>query len=208
LLLYQFENNLISRTSSVSPITMLHNSKNILFHRLPNAFNLATCWIKGLCWGISAEQYQKLKNLKHFEGDFLIDIGADDALFIGKNWGTKDSHGEINFRWSLRGLSTLLYPLKETASCHLFIHCWPYTYPNSPPQSIVLNINGHKLSAIQLQNKPKRYNILIPEKYLKRGINEIKIHSAYSIRPSAFSPDLDPRKISISFDYFSFKQIK
>lgn len=204
LLLYQFERNLINSSDSTHPITLLNNNKSILLQRLPETAKLTGYWIKGLSLGISANQYHKLKSSSSFTGDFLIDIAGEDEPFIGKNWGIKDHQGDISFRWSLRGLSTLLFSLKKTASYHLFIHCWPYTYPSSPPQSITLRINGHRLPAIPLQNKPKRYNILIPKKYFKKGINQIKIFSAYSIRPSYFIPNLDPRKISVSFDYFSF----
>ena len=207
LLLYQFENNMINHSASVPLSTMLKNNKVILLQRLPENIKLTGCWIKGLSLGITSKQYQELKNLNAFQGDFKIDIGGDDEPFIGKNWGAKDLQGETNFRWALRGKSTLLFPLRETSSYQLFISCWPYTYPDSPPQSIELKINAKKLPAILLHKHPRSYNIFVPQKYLRKGINEIEISSAYSIRPSAFNPSLDPRKISVAYDYFHFKVI-
>ncbi len=207
LLLYQFEKNLISRSESVRPLAMLKNSENIVRQKVPEALKLIPSWVYGMRFGVSARKYYELDNCEPFSDDFTIDIGGNDHLFIGKNWGTKDRTEDISFRWSLRGLSTLLFPLKNPSSYLLLIHCWPYTYPDSPPQSIELEINGHKAATIPIRKQSKIYNVKIPEKYLNNGINELKVISAHSIRPSYFSPNLDPRRISVAFDYFSFKRI-
>jgi hypothetical protein len=207
LLLYQFEENVIIRSAAVSPATMLKNNKNIILNRIPQAIRLIPSWFYGMRFGLAARKYYELNNYEPFTNGFTIDIGRNDHLFIGKNWGTEDRIEDINFRWSLRGLSTILFPLKNPSPYLLLLHCWPYTYPGSPPQSIELEVNGHKAATISIQKHSKIYSVKIPEKYLNNGINELKIISAHSIRPSYFSPTLDPRKISIAFDYFSFKRI-
>jgi len=208
LLLYQFEENLIIRRALVRPAIMLKNDKTILLKQLPEALKLSFCNIKALSLGIPAKQYQRLKTSRAFAADFHINIGAEDELYIGKNWAEKEFQEDINFRWSLRGFSTLLFSLREPSSYLLVINCWPFSYPNSHPQSITLKINGIRLQAISLQNHLRKYNILIPREYLRIGINEIAIYSAYSMRPSSLSPNPDTRKLSVSFDYFSFKSVK
>jgi hypothetical protein len=207
LLMYQFEKNLISRSDSVRPLVMLKHSKYIVMQKIPESLKLIPSWLCGRRFGVSAQKYHELSKCEPFSNDFTIDIGGNDHLFIGKNWGTKDRTEDISFRWSLRGLSTLLFPLKDPSSYLLLIHCWPYTYPNSPQHSIELEINGHKLTTIPIKIQSTIYSVKIPEEYFKNSINELKIISAHSIRPCYFSPTLDPRKISVAFDYFSFKRI-
>jgi len=115
LLLYQFEKTMILRHVSVPPSTMLKNDKYILLNKLPEALKLSFFNIKALSLGIPAKQYQRLKTSKPFAGDFHINIGVEDELFIGKNWAEKEFQEDISFRWSLRGFSTLLFPLSETS---------------------------------------------------------------------------------------------
>ena len=80
--------------------------------------------------------------------------------------------------------------------------CWPFGFPDAPPQALTLYVNDQKTEALTLGGEPRVYAVAVPRALWKRGANELKFAFAYAESPKdRVSGALDERTLSAAFDW-------
>ena len=84
------------------------------------------------------------------------------------------------------------------------VECFPYTYPNSPPQEMSLCLNGHFIRKYLLTPQKNRYSFLLPAEHLEKGENVLIFEFRYAESPQEVAGGKDYRTLSVHFVSIDF----
>jgi 4-amino-4-deoxy-L-arabinose transferase-like glycosyltransferase len=143
-----------------------------------------------------------------FEGrkTFILDIGGDDEIYLGRGFSGSEREGARSFRWSVGRSSSLFFPLEKSRSIKVVLTGKPFLYSGVSAQVIELRINGRRLGEISLSRASfSTYRFIIPTGYTKSGVNELYLGYGHAASPAevvAGSGDL--RVIAVAYDSVEF----
>lgn len=167
-----------------------------LYDRLGNPFSFPLN--AGIAWSydVGLPVYDRLKGRTY--NNFEIDVGASgDERFLGDGWFLREQAPEYSFRWSADDESVIVVPLKESDDYRLEIQCAPFAYPDAPPQTLELMVNGTVLDTIAVEPGLKIYAREIPARYIRPNLNQFRFRYGYATSPAALGMSADSRRLGV-----------
>jgi len=123
-----------------------------------------------------------------------------------KGWSKVEKAGT----WATSLSSDLrFYTFLPPRDQRIVFECYPFSYPNSPKQSLKLFLNGNYIFSEELLKEKKEYAFLLPGKYLKKGENVLNFKFNYVKSPADVFGKKDKRNLAAMFFslYFPDKKI-
>jgi hypothetical protein len=79
----------------------------------------------------------------------------------------------------------------------------PFTYPDAPPQTLTLSLNGQPLDGVWvLDDGWQVIEIPLPQSLLRQGLNTMTLNLGYAVAPSSVLPgNTDDRALSATVDW-------
>jgi hypothetical protein len=123
------------------------------------------------------------------EDQFTLDLGvAGSYPYRGEGWDAAevDQPYETPATWALGDQSRLFLPLRNVdpeADYTISLRLRPFSYPNSPPQTVSLDVNGVPHPALTLHDDWQMVSWQTPGSVLIDGLNWLTLHWAHSASP-------------------------
>lgn len=119
-----------------------------------------------------------------------ISFGTPAAyIYQAEGWDRDEVILDAPGNWTNQKSARLLLPIKDVADYALTIRALPFAYPQSPPQTMNVSVNGSDLQTFELRAKWDDYALTIPARLLKQGMNDLKLSFGYAVRPrDVFAP--------------------
>jgi hypothetical protein len=138
------------------------------------------------------------------EPEPVIRMGApDDVPFVGRGWSFAEHPADgPPFRWSEGGESTLLVVLGAPRDYRLVAWCAAAPHPQRLPQQLTIEVNRRRVGMWVLSQSEAERTLLVPARRWSRGINEIRLVYAWTIRADAGTGSPDPRQIALRAEQF------
>lgn len=96
--------------------------------------------------------------------------------------------GGSRANWANRPQARLLIPIREMADHRLTIRALPFAYPQSPQQTMQIEVNGRTVEHFDVQPDWQEYTTPLPAPSLHAGLNEIVLRFRYAVRPRDVLP--------------------
>ncbi len=127
-----------------------------------------------------------------------IDIGGDDAVYVGPGWHGRESEGDETFRWA-RARAEVLVPLARTGAFVVRVHLRPFEPADHREQRLVLVVGDRALPSMTLAGGWQALEIDTPRSAWRRGVNHLELRFAWEARPSDQGQP-DPRPLAAAVD--------
>jgi|TARA_B100000959_G_C14674629_1_gene497985 hypothetical protein len=88
-------------------------------------------------------------------------------------------------------------PLKESDDYRLEIQCAPFAYPDAPPQTLELTVNGAVLDTITLEPGLKIYALEISAQHIRPNLNQFRFRYGYATSPASLGMSADSRRLGV-----------
>jgi arylsulfatase A-like enzyme len=168
----------------------------------------------GICGGCGAKDtperamplHQLAESAEVLAEVSVLDLGTESSrshLLAGWSFDERDSQMRT-FVWSNGPESTLELFVAEPANLCLELLCRPFTFPNSPTQTVELVVNGVAAETITLEAGFQTISTVIPAGLLVAGVNSISFRYGYSRRVSDVQPSRDQRQLGVAWDEVRF----
>lgn len=105
------------------------------------------------------------------------------ALNQGAGWLPVERIADADASWATSKHATVYLPLRQVRDYTLTVRALPFTYPNSPPQSFGIIVNGQSLPRVSMNAGWNEYPVTLPIDALKAGLNEVVFDFAYVVSP-------------------------
>jgi arylsulfatase A-like enzyme len=112
-----------------------------------------------------------------------------DSLLDGWSRAEINKREEEPFSWVITDTASLFLDLTHTGYKTLHVRCWPYRYPDGPPQVLTVLVNGHALKPVELAGSLQTYTIKLPSQVLLHGRNLVELSFAYAESPRDHNPN-------------------
>ncbi len=125
---------------------------------------------------------------------FTLDLGAAGTYpYRGEGWDSaeQDQIAETSAIWATAPSSRLFVPLRQVdaaAEYQLTARMQPYLYPDAPPQTVALMVNGTAVGTQTLAAGWQEQTWPIPGASLVNGLNRLEFAWAYAISPRQVMP--------------------
>src|SRR4029079_9069032 len=111
------------------------------------------------------------------------------------------------FAWCARKSCTLKLNLQSRADRIVRLRVFPFRFPEAPPQSATVVLNGTPLTKLTLPDGPSVLSFAIERTHLRTGTNWLRFDFAYAEAPkNASPPSEDTRTLSTAFDWLEVIQ--
>jgi len=138
------------------------------------------------------------------QSDLRLDIGTEAALlYQGEGWGRNEEIAGMTANWAVARQARLFVPLRDMGDYTLTIGALPLAYPGSPPQTMTVQVNGHRLpDRLTLAPAWTPYTVTVPARLLHSGLNEIVLGFAWTAVPGKVLPgSTDARPLAAAVDF-------
>jgi hypothetical protein len=120
-----------------------------------------------------------------------VDLGTPSArLYQGEGWGDDEGgSGGATFCWAMKQGSRLFIPLRLEGDYRLRLVMMPFAYPGGPQQTVKISVNGRALpQTLALAPAWAPYELDVPARYVRAGINEVTLDFGYVASPRDVLP--------------------
>jgi len=138
------------------------------------------------------------------QSDLSLDFGTAAALlYQGEGWGRNEEIAGTTANWAVARQARLFVPLRDMGDYTLTIGALALAYPGSPPQTMTVQVNGHRLpERLALAPAWTPYTVTVPARLLHSGLNEIVLEFAWTAVPGKVLPgSTDPRPLAAAVDF-------
>ena len=126
-----------------------------------------------------------------------IEIGSWEArAFLAQGWSRKPE-GKGQFRWSTAARSILVLPVTEPEDLDIKVRVAPFRFPDAPRQSMAVRVAGEAVAEIELRTPVLDYEVPIPSRLLRSGLNTVTFVYGYSKSPRELGLSRDPRTLAV-----------
>lgn len=122
---------------------------------------------------------------------FPYQFKFDDELGLlnqGDGWLPAESIGGANASWATQQHATIYLPLRDLRDYTMTVRALPFVYPNSPPQSFGVTVNGTSLPRVNMNAGWNEYAVTLPRDALKAGLNDVVFDFGYVASPRDVMP--------------------
>jgi hypothetical protein len=142
--------------------------------------------------------------------DYRIDFGAPDRTFaLLTGWAGTERWGETAGQWSNDRESSINLYLEESADRVLQMRLLPMAYPGSPRQTVAVHVNGTLHGLLTLEPEWAQYELTLPARLFRPGLNAVTFRYGYAIAPTKVIPgSADTRTLAVAFDYVALRRAR
>lgn len=140
----------------------------------------------------------------------FIDVGSKPArICLSSGWSGDEKWGNTNitFVWAEGLKSVVLLPLQNKTSLNLTVKCLPFIYDENTTQEMSICFNENFVSKWTLEPGWHEYEVSIPEKFTKSGINRLEFRYKYAESPKEHGMSNDTRELAVAFDWIRIKSV-
>jgi hypothetical protein len=133
-----------------------------------------------------------------------VDFGDwTSAPYRGAGWADDEEVFAATANWASGTEASVFLPVRGGGDRLLSVQIAPFTYPDAPPQTLSLSLNGQSLdSAWVLDNGWQVIEVPLPEFLLRQGPNTLTLYFDNAIAPSSVLPgNTDDRSLSAAVDW-------
>ena len=136
----------------------------------------------------------------------LIDLGTAAArLHLLGGWSYDETKGIDSYVWSAGEESSLRFWLSRKRNLKITLRCSPFTFPDSPVQTIEISANKQLIKTINLSAGFKDYEISIPSDHSREGFNTLRFSYGFSVPPATvLAGNTDKRSLGVFWDKIVF----
>ncbi|MCI0475849.1 MAG: hypothetical protein L0Y55_06340, partial [Anaerolineales bacterium] len=118
-----------------------------------------------------------------------VAFGADAArVYQAEGWDRDEVIGGESANWVNRSSARIVFPIRELADYRVTLRALPFTYPQSPAQTLELIVNDQPIHKFNLKTGWEDYSTMIPARVLRSGINDLVLRFGYAARPREVLP--------------------
>ncbi|HEX7593989.1 MAG TPA: interleukin-like EMT inducer domain-containing protein, partial [Anaerolineae bacterium] len=118
-----------------------------------------------------------------------VAFGTDAAsVYQAEGWDRDDTIAGESANWANQSSARVLFPLRDVSFYAMTVRALPFTYPQSPPQTMELVVNGQSISKFDLKDGWQNYAATIPAEILRSGLNDLVLKFGYAVRPRDVLP--------------------
>jgi hypothetical protein len=133
--------------------------------------------------------------------NFDAESTASERLDTGWSTFEVDAAGNT-FVWCVAERCTLSVLGSFEGRQLVRLRSFPFRYPDAPPQSAVVSVNGQQVATVELRDDPHVVEVPTEAGVWHRGKNTITFEFAYAESPLERIPGSeDPRRLSVAFDW-------
>lgn len=126
-----------------------------------------------------------------------IELGSWDArAFLAQGW-SRTPEGKGQFRWSTAERSILVIPIEVPGDLTLVMRVAPFRFPGAPEQSIRVRVAGETIDELALQDAVSTYEVSIPQRLLRTGLNTVTFGYGYWRSPRELGLSRDSRTLAV-----------
>jgi hypothetical protein len=119
-----------------------------------------------------------------------IDFGTQGArLYQGEGWSRDEVIGDATANWSDSKVARVFVPLRQLGDYQLSFRALAFSYAGAPQQMMTVLVNGHELPEVfSIGPYWEEHALTLPGEYLKAGLNDVLLESAYAASPRNVLP--------------------
>ncbi len=118
-----------------------------------------------------------------------IDFGTDAAyVYQGEGWDTDQTIAGESANWANQSSARVMFPVRDASDYQITLRALPFTYPQSPVQTMELVVNGQAVSKFDMKSGWQDYAATIPARVVHMGLNDIELKFGYLARPRDVLP--------------------
>jgi hypothetical protein len=142
--------------------------------------------------------------------DYVIDFGAPSREFaLLSGWSWDERWGATTAQWSSDRESSIYLYLNEPADRVLEMRLLPLVYEGSPRQTIAVYVNGVLHERLTLEREWTKYELQLPAKLFRTGLNEVTFKYGHAVSPARVIPgSSDSRTLAVAFDYVALRRAR
>lgn len=176
----------------------------VLHRWLGNPFTYPASLAFAVRNGLPPSRYDLLDG-NRFLGDPLrpygrVDVGAGDEWVLEEGWHGAEHDGATTFRWA-SSPAALLIPLDHPAALVLQVRLHAFGYPEAPPQTLTVTVNGRALPARTAGPDWETLEIETGADLWRAGVNRVRFDFEWTARPADVGLGGDRRPLSAAVDY-------
>jgi hypothetical protein len=135
-----------------------------------------------------------------------LDLGTEKAeKYLLNGWSYSEKSDKLSFVWASDLDSAIAIILKEKRPLNLSFRCLPFLFNENASQVIRVFFNGNYVTSLNLNKGWSEYNVSIPEKFVKKGINFLEFGYRYAESPKDHGINDDARKLAVAFDWLKLE---
>jgi hypothetical protein len=154
--------------------------------------------------GVSPGDYDLLRVLRFLADPARpygrIDIGADDAIWVGDGWLGPERTGDITYRWATSAASLRLV-LDQPAALRVQMRLRAFSWPGAPPQQLIVIVNGTAQPSAIVPPDWTVVEATVPPEAWRAGVNVLTLAFARETRPADVGVSSDTRGLAAAVDY-------
>jgi hypothetical protein len=118
-----------------------------------------------------------------------VDFGTSNAhIYQAEGWDRDDNILGSPANWANQSTARIMFPVRDLVDYQITLRALPFSYPNSPAQTMELIVNGASVTSFQLGSGWKDYAAAIPASSLHSGLNDLVLKFGYVVRPYDVMP--------------------
>ncbi|MEW5718152.1 MAG: interleukin-like EMT inducer domain-containing protein [Chloroflexota bacterium] len=119
----------------------------------------------------------------------VIAFGADSAYpYQAEGWGRAETLAGLSANWATQTRARVLFPIREISDYALTISALPYTYSQSPAQTLEIFVNAQSIQKFAMKSGWSDYAMTIPARALRSGLNDLVLQFGYAACPRDVLP--------------------
>ncbi len=124
--------------------------------------------------------------------NLVIKFGSSEYdMYRGAGWGDNEEIDGVPGNWAVENEATIFLPIRTLSDYKLTLNMLPFKYPNAPCQHIAVELNGHDIAELPLNDGWNNYEVTLPASHLKKGLNRVTLKFSNLISPrEAYPADL------------------
>jgi hypothetical protein len=132
----------------------------------------------------------------------LVDFGVPEArAFLDYGWSGDEQwmDGKLSVVWAQGFASALRLPFTHQGNYRFFLHLYPFMPKGPACQRIDTRVNGIPAARLHLEQGWHWYELKVPEKAVREGINNVQFSFDRAESPRSLGLSADERPLSVAF---------
>ncbi len=118
-----------------------------------------------------------------------VAFGTEAAhLYQADGWDRDDTIAGESANWANQSSARVLFPIRDASSYAITVCALPFTYSQSPAQTMRVVVNGRAIENFDLVAGWENYTATIPAEILHSGLNDLVLQFGYAVRPRDVLP--------------------
>lgn len=118
-----------------------------------------------------------------------IVFGSEAAYpYQAEGWDRDETIAGESANWANQSDARVLFPIREVSDYQITLRALPFTYPQSPVQTMEIVINDQSISKLELSDGWQNYTLTLPARALRVGLNKLVLKFGRTVQPHQVAP--------------------